>query len=91
MPSSRLPATCTKLGLGAHENGPGVFAYLRHAVCSGEVSLTDQVSMKMDIAPIDAFIPRGPTLDARLRLRFGGSSFSADIVCKILGNPMRST
>jgi hypothetical protein len=47
--------------------------------------------MKIDIAPIDAFIPRGPTLDARLRLRFCGSNFSADIVCKILGNPMRST
>ena len=61
-----------------------VFAYLRHAVCRAEVSLTHQVLRK--IAPIEAFILRDPTLHARLRFRFGGSSFPPVILYKIFVN-----
>ena len=61
-----------------------VFAYLRHAVCRAEDSLTHQVLRK--ISPIEAFILRDPTLHARLRFRFGGSSFPPVILYKIFVN-----
>ncbi len=61
-----------------------VFAYLRHAVCRAEESLTHQVLRK--ISPIEAFILRDPTLHARLRFRFGGSSFPPVILYKIFVN-----
>ena len=61
-----------------------VFAYLRHAVCRAEDSLTHQVLRK--ISPVEAFILRDPTLHARLRFRFGGTSFPPVILYKIFVN-----
>ena len=61
-----------------------VFSYLRQAVCRAEDSLTHQVLRK--VAPIEAYLLRDPTLNARLRFRFGGSSFPPVILYKIFVN-----
>ncbi|EKX34623.1 hypothetical protein GUITHDRAFT_90419 [Guillardia theta CCMP2712] len=61
-----------------------IFAYLRHAVCRAEDSLTHQVLRK--ISPLEASVLRDPTLNARLRFRFGGSNFPPLILYKIFIN-----
>jgi hypothetical protein len=61
-----------------------VFAYLRHAVCRAEDSLTFQVLRK--VTPIEAYLLRDPTLNARLRFRFAGSTFPPVILYKIFVN-----
>lgn len=58
-----------------------IFLYLRHAVCRAEDSLTHHVLRK--ISPVEALILRDPTLNARLRFRFGGSAFPPMILYKI--------
>lgn len=58
-----------------------VFTVLKKAICAAEHSLTSEVLRK--ISPNEAELLKDPTLQAKLKFRFGGSSFPPVVLFKI--------
>ncbi|XP_033124978.1 putative uncharacterized protein CXorf58 [Anneissia japonica] len=58
-----------------------MFQLLKHAICAAEHSLTYEVLRK--ISPTEAHLLKDPSMNARIRFRFGGSEFPPMILFKI--------